>query len=279
MTHKEIPMNQVTSKDGTSIAYERIGGGPAVILVGGGLVDRSENAPLAPELAKHFTVYNYDRRGRGESGDTQPYAVEREFEDIEALISVARAAGTHRPVHLYGVSSGGGLALEAAAAGLAIDKVAVYEVPYCVAGDTPQRSREYVDRLGPAHAEGRRGDAVELFFRLVGSSDEDIAGIKSSPYWPGLEAIAHTLAYEAACMANYQPPTARLARIAQPTLVITGEAGLDPHLGGLPVDFFDQAAAAIAASIPHADRRTMQGQAHVADPKAVAPLLERFFTD
>jgi hypothetical protein len=113
----------------------------------------------------------------------------------------------------------------------------------------------------------------------VGSSDEDIAGIRSSPYWPGLEAIAHTLAYETACMANYQPPTVRLARIAQPTMVITGEAGLDPHVGGLPVDFFDQAAAAIVASIPHAERRTIQGQTHVADPKAVAPLLERFFTD
>lgn len=190
----------------------------------GGLVDRSVNAPLAPELAKHFTVYNYDRRGRGDSGDTQPYAMEREIEDTEALIAAAPDA-----VHLYGVSSGGGPALEAAAAGLAVDRVAVYEVPYCIAGDTPKRAREYVEKLGPAHAEGRRVDAVELFFRLVGSSDEDIAGVKSSPYWPGLEAIAHTLAYDAACMANYQLPTARFARIAQPTLVFTGEAGMDPQ--------------------------------------------------
>jgi pimeloyl-ACP methyl ester carboxylesterase len=272
-------MSHVTSKDGTSIAYEHTGAGPAVILVGGGLVDRSENAPLAPELAKHFTVYNYDRRGRGESGDTLPYAVAREIEDIDALVALARGAGTHEPVHLYGVSSGGGLVLEAAAAGLAVDRIAVYEVPYCVAGDTPQRAREYVDKLGPAHVEGRRADAIELFFRLVGSSDAEIAGIKDSPYWPGLEAIAHTLAYEAACMADYQPPTDRLARITQPTLVVTGEAGHDPHLGGLPVDFFDQAAAAITASIPHAQRRTLPGQGHVADPTSVAPLLEQFFTD
>jgi len=271
-------MSQLTSKDGTSIAYEHTGDGPAVILVGGGLVDRSENAPLAPELAKHFTVYNYDRRGRGESGDTRPYTVEREIEDIDALVAVARGVETHGSVHLYGVSSGGGLVLEAAAVGLAVDKVAVYEVPYCIAGDTPQRAREYVDKLGPALVEGRRGDAIELFFRLVGSSDEEIAGIKDSPYWPGLEAIAHTLAYEAACMANFHPPTDRLAKITQPTLVVTGEAGRDPHLGGLPVDFFDQAADAIAASIPHAQRRTIEGQGHVADPKAVAPLLERFFT-
>src|SRR4051812_39127069 len=108
----------VTSKDGTSIAYDRRGSGPALILVGGGLVDRSENAPLAAELAAHFSLYNYDRRGRGESGDTQPYAPEREIEDLEALI--AQAGGS---AHLYGVSSGGALVLEAAAAGLAIAKI------------------------------------------------------------------------------------------------------------------------------------------------------------
>ena len=124
-------MNRVTSKDGTPIAYERIGSGPTVILVGGGLVDpatgragRWENAPLATALGERFTVYNYDRRGRGDSGDTLPYAVERELEDIEALI--AEAGG---PAHLYGVSSGSALGLEAAAAGIAIDTLAVYEVP------------------------------------------------------------------------------------------------------------------------------------------------------
>lgn len=114
----------VTSKDGTSIAYQRAGTGPAVILVGGGLDDGSENAALVPELARHFTVVNYARRGRGDSGDTQPYAVEREIEDIDALISEAGGSA-----HLFGASSGGALALEAAAAGLAIDRIAVYEVP------------------------------------------------------------------------------------------------------------------------------------------------------
>jgi len=124
-------MSRVTSKDGTSIAYDRHGSGPAVILVGGGLVDpatgragRSENAPLARELAEHFTVYNYDRRGRGDSGDTLPYALEREIEDLEALITEAGGSA-----HLYGVSSGGALVLEAAAAGIAADRLAMYEVP------------------------------------------------------------------------------------------------------------------------------------------------------
>jgi pimeloyl-ACP methyl ester carboxylesterase len=131
----------VTSKDGTSIAYDRQGSGPAAaVLVGGAAVDRSENAPLDTELAAWFTVYNYDRRGRGDSYDTLPYAVARELEDLGAL--VAEAGGR---AHLYGVSSGGALALEATAAGIAVDRLAVYEVPYDMADGAPQRQRDYVE--------------------------------------------------------------------------------------------------------------------------------------
>ena len=241
-----------------------------MILVGGGLVDpatgragRAENEPLAAELAQHFTVYNYDRRGRGDSGDTLPYAVQREIEDIDALL--AEAGGS---AYLYGVSSGGALGMEAAAAGVAVDKLAVYEVPYSVAEDSALRWREYVPALATALAEGRRGDAVELFMRVAGSSEESIASAKRSPMWPGLEAVARTLAYDAACMGDGLPPTARLASISQPVLVATG--------GG--AEFFEQAADAIAASIPQAERRTFEGQTHVADPKAVAPVLARFFS-
>jgi pimeloyl-ACP methyl ester carboxylesterase len=262
-------VSRVTSKDGTSIAYDRQGRGPAVVLVGGGLVDpatgragRWENAPLATELAAWFTVYNYDRRGRAESGDTLPYAVEREIEDLDALI--AEAGGS---AHLYGVSSGGALALDAAAAGLAVDKLAVYEVPYLIGEEAMRAWRRYVQDLGAALDEGRRGDAVELFMRVAGASEDDIAGARSSPMWPGLEAVAHTLAYDAACIGDEHPPTARLARIRQPTLVATGEGN----------DFFTLAADAIVASIPQAERQTLAGQGHVADPKAVAGMLERFF--
>jgi pimeloyl-ACP methyl ester carboxylesterase len=266
-------MIRVTSKDGASIAYDRRGSGPAVILVGGAFVDRSENAPLATELAEHFTVYNYDRRGRGESGDTLPYAVEREIEDIEALI--AEAGGSAR---LCGISSGGALALEAAAAGIAVDKLAVYEVPYNMADDGPQRQREYVEQLEAFLAEGRRGDAAELFMRTAGASEEMIAGAKDSPVWPGLEALAHTLAYDAACMGNGQPPTARLAKITRPTLVATGGASPDSFVGG-GGDFFGKAADAIAASILQAQRQTIEGLTHMVDPKALAPVLERFFRE
>jgi pimeloyl-ACP methyl ester carboxylesterase len=264
-------MSRTTSRDGTSIAYGRSGDGPAVVLVGGAAVDRSENAPLARELSAGFTVLNYDRRGRGDSGDTPPYALEREIEDVEALI--AEAGGS---AHLYGVSSGGALALEAAAAGVAVDRLAVYEVPYDMAEDGPRRHRRYVEELDALLAEGRRGDAFELFMRTVGSPEESIAAARRLPLWPGLEAIAHTLAYDAACMGTNHPPTDRLARITRPTLVATGGASPDSLLGG-GGDFFERAAAAIAAGIPGAERQTLAGQTHMVDPGALAPVLERFF--
>jgi len=262
-------MDRVTSTDGAPIAYERSGSGPAVILVGGALVDpatgrpgRWENAPLARELAAHFTVYNYDRRGRGDSGDSPPYAVERELEDLEALI--AEAGGS---AHVYGLSSGGALALEAVATGIAVDRLAVYEVPYTTGDDASQQWQAYLEQLEVVLADGRRGDAIELFMRLAGSSGEGIASARTSPMWPGLEAIAHTLAYDAACLGDGRVPTVRLAKITRPTLVATG--GRD--------GFFDHAADAIAASIAGARRVTIEGQSHVADPKVVAAVLARFF--
>jgi pimeloyl-ACP methyl ester carboxylesterase len=228
-----------------------------VILVGGGLDDGTENAPLASELAARFTVFNYARRGRGDSGDTQPYAMQREIEDLEALI--AEAGG---PVHAYGVSSGGALALEAAAAGLAIDKLAVYEVPYGAEG-----FEEYVEKLEALLAEERRADALALFMRTASSSEEGIAAARESPMWPGLEELAHTLAYDAACLGDGRPP-AHLAAIVQPTLVLTGGAA----------ELFESAADAIAERLPVAERRIIEGQGHVADPKAVASVLEPFFS-
>jgi pimeloyl-ACP methyl ester carboxylesterase len=260
----------VTSKDGTSIAYEREGRGPALVLVGGAIDDGSENAPLAPALAESFTVYNYARRGRGESGDTLPYAVEREIEDLEALI-----AETGGSAHVFGASSGGALALEAATAGLAIDLLAVYEVPYNMDQDGPHWNRGDVPEVEALLAEGRRGDVVELFMRTVGSSDEDIAGAKSSPFWLPLEALAHTLAYDAACVGDGPPPTARLARITQPTLVATGTVP-DAH-GGVPPEFMSRAADVIASSIPQAERQIIRGAGHMVDAELVAPVLERFF--
>jgi pimeloyl-ACP methyl ester carboxylesterase len=254
-------MTYVTSADGTSIAYQRDGSGPAVILIGGGLDDGSENAPLARELAGSFTVYNFARRGRGASGDTQPYALQREIDDIAAI--AAQAGGS---INLFGVSSGGMFALEAAAAGLPVGRLAVYEVPYDTAADAVERAREYREQLGATLAEGRRGDALVHFMRLAGSSENDIADAMESPYWPGLKDLADTLAYDAALYGP--PPHDRLARITQPTLVATGGSN----------DYFEQAADAVTAIIAHAERQVIAGQGHVVDPKVMAAALTRFFS-
>lgn len=264
-------MERVRSKDGTSIAYERQGRGPAVILVGGGLDDGAENAPLAGVLSDRFTVYNYARRGRGDSGDTPPYELRREIEDIEALIGVAGGSAS-----VHGVSSGGALVLEAAAAGLPFDRISVYEVPYLVDDDAARWWRAYVEQLTEALAEGRRADALVLFMRLAGSSDEEIAGARESPVWPGLEALAHTLAYDAACLGDGPPPVGRLATITRPTLVVTGRAAPDPETGRSAPTFFDEAADVIAATVPGARRRVVDGQGHVVDASAFAPVLADF---
>lgn len=257
-----------TSKDGTRIAFDRLGGGPPVILISGATADRQSNAPLAGILAADLTVFNYDRRGRGGSGDTLPYALEREFEDIDALI--AEAGGS---ANLYGISSGGALALEAAAAGLAIDRLAVYEVPYDLAEDQPRRQKEYVDNLERAARSGRRGAQVEVFLRLVGANDEGLEQMRNSPMWAGLEAVEHTLAYDAASMGTGQPPTDRLKTIAVPTLVITG--GGEHEVGS--TDLFGTAAQAIVAIIPSAAHKVLAGQTHGVAPEVLAPVLASFF--
>jgi alpha/beta hydrolase family protein len=244
----------VTAADGTPIAYDRAGDGPAVVLVGGGATDRSENAPLAAALADRFTVFNYDRRGRGASGDTLPYAVAREIEDIEALIAAAGGSA-----HLYGVSSGGALALEAAAAGAPVDRLAVYEVPYNTAANWPQQWGAYVGELGGLLAAGRRGDAFALFMRLAETPEDAIAAARDAPFWPELEALAPTLAYDAAVLGDGHPPTARFAQITQPTLIATGVASREPGAAGW-VRALEGAADAIAASLPHAVRRTIEGR-------------------
>ncbi len=262
---------RLISSDGTVIAFDRTGNGPPVVLVGGGLDDGNENAPLAPELAGRCTVFNYSRRGRGDSGDTAPYSVGRELEDLAAL---AEAAGG--PVHLFGASSGGALALEAVLAGLPVDRVAVYEVPWFTDETLVGAWRQYVRDLNAAVARDDRDTQLELFMRLAGSSEEDIAGARSAPVWPGLRRIAPTLAYDAACIGDGPPPTERLAAITRPVLVATGVT-VDPHMAGLPADFFGSAADAIVAAIPGAARRTVETDSHVVDPKRLGPVLTEFF--
>lgn len=235
---------RVTSRDGTEIAYSREGDGPPVVLVGGSLDDGRESGPLATALSRDFAVTNYARRGREPSGDTLPYAVEREIEDLAALIDA--------PAAVVGVSTGGALALRAAAAGLPITRLALYEMPYDVPGWPA-----YVEELDALLAAGRRGDALAHFMRLAGSSEEAIEGARRWDGWPTLEALAHTLAYDAALLSGPMP------LVEHPVLVLTG--GSDP--------FFEQAADALADRLPNATRTVLHGQGHVADPAAFAAVL------
>ena len=265
-------MPHVHSADGTSISYDQLSDeGPVLVLVGGGLDDGTENQPLGEHLAASFAVVNYRRRGRGDSTDGQPYAVEREVDDLAAVINAAGGRA-----HLFGASTGGALALEAAAAGLPIDRIAVHEVPYQVDDAMVSAWQSYRLDLGTALDAGDRDQALRLFMRLAGSSDQDIAGAEAAPIWPALRELAPTLRYDAACLGDGPPPVDRLAKVHQPVLLTTGIT-VDPHMAGLPVDFFGAAADAAAAALPNARRETLEVEGHVADPAVLGPLLSTFF--
>ena len=264
-------MPQVRSADGTSIGYDRLSDeGPALVLVGGGLDDGTENRPLGEHLTTSFGVVNYRRRGRGDSDDGQPYAVQREVEDLAAVIDAAGGRA-----HLFGASSGGALALEAAAAGLAVDRIAVHEVPYLVEEAMVAAWQAYRLELDAVLDVGDRDQALRLFMRLAGSSEQDIAGAEAAPVWPALRALAPTLRYDAACIGDGPPPADRLATVRQPVLLTTGIA-VDAQMAGLPVDFFGAAADAAAAALPDARRDTLEVEGHVADPAVLGPLLRTF---
>ena len=259
-------MSEVTSKDGTAIAYEQAGSGPAIVIVCGVLGDRSQQAPLAALLAPHFTVFNYDRRGHGASGNTPPYALEREFEDLDAILDVAG-----RSAFIYGSSGPGVLALYAAAGGLApkIKKLAIWEPPFILDGSGRQAPKDYKERLTSLMAEGRRGDMVELFFvEAVGMPSEFVAQMRQAPWWPMQEAMAPTLIQNAEIMGDFSLPVERVAKVTTPTLVIDG--GETPWLS--------YAAQAVANTLPHAERRTITGQPHNVAPEAMAPVLEEYFS-
>jgi pimeloyl-ACP methyl ester carboxylesterase len=264
-------MQTVTSNDGTTIAFDQAGAGPALILVGGMFEQRamdSETARLAalPLLAQHFTVFHYDRRGRGDSTDTQPFAVAREIEDIEALIDTAGGSA-----FAFGISSGAALAFEAALAlGVKVKKLALYEPPYNDDADARQAWQEFRRQLKQALAEGRRSDAVGLFMQLLGVPDEHLAEMRQYPMWPMWEAVAPTIAYDAAALGeDASVPAERAARLGLPALVLNG---------GASYPFMHIAATKLAAAIPNAQHRTLEGQTHEVAVEAIAPVLVEFFT-
>jgi pimeloyl-ACP methyl ester carboxylesterase len=258
-------MPVVTSADGTTIGYERSGSGPALVLVDGAMCyrDAGPMRPLAALLQDSFTVYLYDRRGRGESSDTLPYAVDREVEDLQALI--AEAGGE---AYVYAISSGAALALATAAADSRITKFALYEPPYLAEVEDGARIKEYTERLHELLDAGRKGDAVALFMTNVGIPAQAIAGMRAQPGWAGSEAIAPTLAYDDELLGDGSVPRDLASRITVPALVLAG--GASPQS-------LQQAAKATADAFPTAEHRTLDGQTHAVDADALAPVLVEFF--
>jgi pimeloyl-ACP methyl ester carboxylesterase len=256
-------MPKVHSSDGTTIAFERFGEGPPVILVVGAFNEQSTGAPLATFLAQHFTVFNYDRRGRGESGDTTPYAVEREVEDLAALIAEAGGSAS-----VWGYSSGACLALQAAARELAITKLALYEAPYLVGNGQPRTPVNHAASLAELMAAGRRGDAVEYFqTKMVGIPEDVVAQLRHAPFRPALERMAHTLVYEATILGDRSVPTELAASVTAPTLVIAG---------GASFPFMRETAQTLADVLPNGQARILEGQTHDIVPAVLGPVLAEF---
>jgi len=263
----------IRSSDGTEIAYDRTGDGPALILVGGAFSFRRYRSwvQLAELLAPRFSVVSYDRRGRGDSGDAPAYAVEREIDDLGALV---RAAGGS--AHVFGMSSGGVLALRAAAAGVPIERAVVYQPPFAVdaSGHTPPPG--FAEHLDALVGSGRRGAATSYFMREGMGVPRAFVGLLrvARPMWRNLEAVEHTLPYDLAVMDGtvHGRPLGDepWASIATPTLVLDGARS--------PASLH-RAADALAAKLPHAERRTLEGQSHNVSMKALAPVLEEFVDD
>jgi pimeloyl-ACP methyl ester carboxylesterase len=256
-------MKTVTSADATTIAFDQFGAGAPIIMAAGAFNDRSTTEPLARSLAPQFLVVNYDRRGRGDSGDAPRYAVEREIEDIDALIAEVGGSAA-----VFGYSSGATLALRAAAAGLAITRLALYEPPFAIGDSRPRPRADLNAELAQLIAAGRRGDVVELFqTEVIGMPAEVVAQLRNAPFRPSMEAIAHTLVYDATIVGDLSLPTELIASITTPTLVIDGDQSP-------PV--IREAARAVADTLPNGQLHSLAGRDHTIDPAATAPIVAEF---
>jgi pimeloyl-ACP methyl ester carboxylesterase len=262
-------MEQVTSADGTPIAFERFGDGPPLIVVGGALTDRASTRPLAERLGDDFAVINYDRRGRGDSGEATPYAVEREVEDLRALL--VETGGT---ASVYGHSSGAALVLHAAAAALPIAGLVLHEPPFGPGSEEERRvAQAYARELAALLGENRRGDAVELFMTMVGTPTEMVAQMRAGPWWPTAEEIAPTLAHDSEVMGDRSRggaiPVDLLDRITTtaPALVLCG--------GASPA-WMIETGRRVTEALPNGQLRVLEGQGHGVLPDLLAPVLAEF---
>lgn len=263
-------MSTITSLDGTTIAFDKVGSGPAVILINGAMSYRAFDptlAQLADLLSEHFTVYNYDRRGRGESGNTHPFTKNREIEDVQAM--VADADGT---AMLFGISSGGAIALETAAVTPGVTKVFVYEVPFIV-DDGRAPLTDYAGDTARLVADGKIEEVLEYFMtQAVGMPAEFLGGMKEDQgMWGGMIAIAPTIAHDAAFMGDFMKgkllPEGYWSKVKVPVLVADG-GGSDAWMG--------TAATALNNALPDSRRVTLADQTHMVDPTVLAPVMIDF---
>lgn len=262
-------MDKVFSADGTAIAYEQQGRGPVVVLVGGAFMARGDSAGLAGLLAEHCTVITYDRRGRGDSGDSPEYDVQREVEDLDALIE--RVGGE---AMVFGMSSGAVLALEAVARGSAVTRLALYEPPFITDSSRAPLPADYVARLKELVKQGAYGDAAAYFMTAaVGMPAEAVAGMRQAPFWAGMEAAARTLPYDGQVMGDTMSgrplPADRWRSVKVPVFVGSGDAGAPHMLTG---------AQELATLADNFALHVFSGQEHAIAPELLAPALNGFFT-
>lgn len=262
-------MKTVQSKDGTTIAFDRSGSGPALILVDGALCHRGfgPTPSIAKLLSSQFSVFNYDRRGRGQSSDTAPYAVEREIEDINALIQEAGGS-----TYLAGLSSGAALALEAAARLKGVKKVAMYEAPFFFDDAHPPRPDNYLGKIAALVSEDRCGDALKLFMITVGTPAIAIHLMRVTPIWPKLKRVAHTLPYDLTILADMRAgmplSRERWASVQIPALTA---------VGGKSPAWWQKAMSELSEALPNGRHITLPGQTHMVKASVLAPVLTEFF--
>ncbi|WP_433167218.1 alpha/beta fold hydrolase [Kribbella sp. CA-247076] len=252
-------MDKVVSKDGTELAYDTYGSGPGLVLVAGAFTDRSFFTPYAEALAATFTVVSYDRRGRGDSGDTTPYAVEREWEDLDAIRTATGAR------YACAFSSGAMVMLQA---GLPFEKLAIMEPPFRVEGAPPAPER-YLERLQEYVDAGNPGGAAELFMvEAVGQPKEVVDQIRETPMWAGLEAMAHTLVYDGLQMRDSAVPVSLLSSVAVPVLALWSNAS---------PEWMQRATREAAAALPHGTAEGHDGTFHTLAPETLAAVLSGYF--
>ena len=256
-------MNTVTSADGTNIAYEQLGSGSPVIVVAGTNCDSTVARPIATALAEHHTVINYDRRGRGGSGDTAPYSVAKEIDDLRALLEQVGGSAS-----AYGHSSGAGLVLTAAAHGLPFSRIVLHEPPYVIDDEEARRSREYAATLERLLADGRHSDAAALFMTRVGAPADAVADMRTQPWWSRMESFASTLSYDSQVMGYPSTggtvPVDLVQTVVAPTLVLSGSASGER---------MTVVAERIAELLQHGRHHILAGQGHVVPAELLAPVV------